>query len=421
MRRLSFNFFAIFGSWLLLVPATYAITLPEVLARVETENTAVQQAKARLEATDALEDRAFGAFVPDLSADATWAHTDASPENSTTRNAGLVLEQTLFAGGKLWAGYDAATAQRQNARAAYEDTLHNQQFAVAQTFVDLITAQAVLRQQQNLVDVLTRQQEAVNVRFKLQDATRTDVAQADARLASARAEVMQAQRDLVNLRTQLEEQVGALPAPPVSFTGSLEAPARSEVFSSLVNHPARRAAEAQLAAAEHEVRIQQGDLWPALSAQADYDYNSGFRLNNEGSTRVQVQVSVPLFTGGEIRGRIKEQRAAAAEARSALLAVQRGLEADARVAWQNYETARTSAQAFEAAVKAAQLAAEGIRKEAKFGNRSTLDVLNTEQDLLETQVNRTRAAANVLVRKLELYSLMGQDLSTLLDVPDENG
>jgi len=237
------------------------------------------------------------------------------------------------------------------------------------------------------------------------------VAQAEARLSGARAQLSAAQAALAASRAAYQRVTGieavepadpeAAPVVPEDYAEAVEV--------ALANNPDLLSSQYAERAAEQGVRVARGALLPevSVSASATENRTSDFTGQARGSASVRAQVSVPIFTGGLNRSRVREARSAADETRLQSLAVRRQVVEGVSNAWNNYLAALAVITSSREAVRANEIAFDGVEQEAFVGLRTTLDVLNAEQELLNSRLELVRAERDLTVASYALMQAMG--------------
>lgn len=346
--------------------------------------------------------------------------TGGAARESNSGSVSVGLSQTLYTGGRLAHGINAAEAGvmagRQGLRAVEQAVLQS----VIQAYVDVQRDMDILRIRQDNLQVLRRQLEEASARFEVGEITRTDVAQAEARLAQSESDLAGAQAQLSVSRAAYAAVVGQtptnleapppLPGVPTDFDDALDV--------GLAENPNLIAAEYQLRGAEARVAAARGQYLPSASLNASYGGSS--RLNDfdpfeRTSLNVTANLSVPLFTGGLNRSRVAQALEEANAAQINVEGERREVLRTVSAAYAQMVSAQSSLQAGEEAVRAARIAAEGVRQEAQVGLRTTLDVLNQELELRSAEVNLVSARRNHYVAQAALLAAMGRLEGRYLD------
>lgn len=398
----------------------WAETLQEAIALAYRTNPSLLAQRANQRALDESIVQARAGLRPTLdvtvSGDYSRDYSDTSLDpDSDGASASIGLSQTLWSGGRIGHGITAAEAEilagRENLRGIEQSVLAS----VIQAYADVIRDMEVLRIRQANLAVLQRQLEESSARFEVGEITRTDVAQSEARLAQSEAELANAQAQLSTSRAVYAAVVGqapgdlapmpALPGVPADFDSALDV--------ALTDNPDIRAAAYTLAAAEANVAAARAEYMPSVRASASYggsnrDFDRFGDIADNTRLTAGATLSIPLFTGGLNASRVAAalERANAAqinvegERRNALQAVSS--------AYAQSISARASLQAGEEAVRAASVAAEGVRQEAQVGLRTTLDVLNQELELRNAEVTLASARRNEYVAQANLLAAMGR-------------
>jgi outer membrane protein len=409
----------------------WAETLQEAIALAYRTNPSLLAQRANQRALDESIVQARAGLRPTLdvtvSGDYSRDYSDTSPDpDSDGASASIGLSQTLWSGGRIGHGITAAEAEilagRENLRGIEQSVLAS----VIQAYADVIRDMEVLRIRQANLAVLQRQLEESSARFEVGEITRTDVAQSEARLAQSEAELANAQAQLSTSRAVYAAVVGQAPGDlaPMPVLPGVPADFDSALDVALADNPDIRAAAYTLAAAEANVAAARAEYMPSVRASATYggsnrDFDRFGDIADNTRLTAGATLSIPLFTGGLNASRVAAalERANAAqinvegERRNALQAVSS--------AYAQSISARASLQAGEEAVRAASVAAEGVRQEAQVGLRTTLDVLNQELELRNAEVTLASARRNEYVAQANLLAAMGRlegpDLDPTLD------
>ncbi|NKX43607.1 TolC family protein [Roseicyclus persicicus] len=341
--------------------------------------------------------------------------------DTTTSTARLVAEMVIYAGGG-----------RTSARRGAEETVNaaRQQLVAleAQVLLDAVTAylevweaQQVVSVREANVRVLTQQLRAARDRFEVGEDTRTDVAQAEAQLATARSNLAAAQGTLEIAREIFNLAVGRYPN-GLTGPGGLPNLPRSEAEAGQLSrqqHPAVLALQHEVAAAEFAVQEARAATRPNITL--DFTATDTFQATNpflEGeSASVGLTLTQPIYRGGQLAS-IERQALAQVEAVRAALNRQTQLNLQAvGTAFARFQIATAQIQASDQRIRAAELAFEGVREEAALGARTTLDVLDAEQDLLEARISRIEAEADLYASAYGILSAAGLLTVGRLDLP----
>ncbi len=396
-----------------------ADTLRSAMADAYRNSALLEQNRYLLRVRDEGVNQAIAALLPTLGFVASTSRDLVG--DTTTTTARLVAEATLYAGGS-----------RRNALSGAEETLNAARAQLvaleAQVLGDAVTAylevweaEQVVAVREANVRVVTEQLRAARDRFEVGEATRTDVAQAEALLATARSNLAAAQGTRDIARELFNLAVGRYPA-ALSGPGAMPTlPASEEVAARLARqeHPAIRALQHEVAAAEFAVAQARGATLPNLSMELSR--NETFVASNpvfEGKgASLSLTLSQPIYRGGQL-GSLERQSLAQAEAVRASLTrqVQINLQLLGN-AYARLDIATAQLQASDQRINAAQLAFEGIREEASLGARTTLDVLDAEQDLLEARISRIEAQSGLYAAAYGILGAAGLLGVAKLDLP----
>jgi outer membrane protein len=354
--------------------------------------------------------------------------TSGGVVESDSASATVGVGQNLWTGGRVGHAITAAEADILAGRENLRDIEQSVLALVIQSYADVIRDTEILRIREANLSVLQRQLEESTARFEVGEITRTDVAQSEARLAQSEADLANARAQLSVSRAAYAAVVGQAPGDlaPMPVLPGVPADFDSAMDVALVDNPGIRAAGYSLQAAEANVAAAKAEFLPSLRATASYGGSSEFdRLGDLGdNTRLTAgaTLSVPLFTGGLNSSRVAQALERANAAQIAVEGERRNALQSVSSAYAQSISARATLQAGQEAVRAATVAAEGVRQEAQVGLRTTLDVLNQELELRNAEVTLASAQRNEYVAQANLLAAMGRlegpDLDPTLDPYD---
>jgi outer membrane protein len=398
-----------------------ADTLVEATAAALDTSPALASARARLEAVREEMPIAWAEALPRVTLDASAFENDRSETTFGTQVRdqseywiGSIRSSTLlFAGGRAWFVRRQARAQIAVAVARYQDSAQTLVVDVAKAYGDVMQEQAIRAAQEEAVANFTEQRRYVAAHVRNGFLTQTDIAQADARLAGARADLATANARLVTAHEAYLRLVGRPPSDlteppslsglPVSVDEALLIASENNpgVIGQLANYEANDAA-VDIAAASGRARVT------VETTDSTFAPSTGpLQDEEESESSVALRLSVPLFAGGDIRARTRQQRHLRDAARSDLEETRRRVHERVTSAWANLNAARTRLESTRARVEAAELAARGVRREQEFGQRSTIDVLDQENELLQARISLAQAQRQAMVAERELAAELG--------------
>ena len=407
---------------LLSSPAAWAESLADTLVGAYRHSALLDQNRALLRAADEDVAAAMASLRPVLQWAASHNFQQVDGAESVSTSLDLTAQMTLFDWGRNQLAIDIAKEQvlatRESLVAVEQDVL----LGAVQAFLDVRSAEQQVALQENSVTVLTRERQAAQDRFDVGEITSTDVALADARLAASRAGRAAAQGQLEIARESYRAAVGRGPgrldAPPPlpKRPASLDA-AQDTARSS---HPTIRQTKRTVAAAELGVAAAAAERNPTITGSIGLgttrrsgDSSGGAtmppgRVIQDPSTlSAGVQASQTLYSGGRLPAAHRRAMAQRDSARSVLLNVSRQVDQSVAVSWANIDVARAQIGAIDEQISAAQQAYEGVREEAMLGARTTLDVLDAEQNLLQARADKITAEANLQLAHYQLLASMG--------------
>ncbi|MGR3363856.1 MAG: TolC family outer membrane protein [Maritimibacter harenae] len=408
--------------------AVMAETLPDAMVSAYKNSGLLDQQRALLRAEDENVAVAVSGLRPMLnySASVNAQRSANSPSSPTTP----ALSDSLSASLQLTASmllYDFGATKtriaiaRENVMMARDSLVGAEQNVLlnaVNAYLDVISANENVALQANSVRLITQELRAARDRFEVGEITQTDVSLAEARLAAARSAEAAAQGSLMVAREAYKAAVGHYPgavAPPPApprIPNTVEA-AKAQARE---RHPDIKAAQRSVKVAEMAIELARKDMLPTLSANASATatansrtvYNPTVTSNGtNGTLSAGVSLSGPIYTGGRLSALYRQARAQAEASRAALLLATQGIDQAVGNAWAQLSIATASLQATDRQIRASRVALRGAREEAELGARTTLDVLNAEQELLDALASQIQARSDQYAAIYGLLSAMG--------------
>lgn len=408
-----------------LVAPANAVTLRDALAQAYQGNPTLTGARAGLRALDEGVPQAKALGRPTLSATTglvqnfNTVNTLAGARSLTAQlNVGLPIYQ----GGRVGSAVRAADSRVESGRSSLRGTEAQVFTQVVAAYMNVVRDQRVVALNESNVRVLETNLRASRDRFEVGDLTRTDVAQSEARLAQARSQLISAQAQLTISRENYLQVVGspAIALEPPPALPNLPTVADAAVDRALQDNPDLLAARANERASGYDTRVARADQLPRLNATGGVAYNNylgtldnavgipGALVRQEQTTQnVGLTATLPLYQAGAVASRIRQARARESQALEQTIAVERNIVAQARSAFASYQSANAVIVSQRTAVSANTLALEGTRAENSVGTRTVLDVLDAEQELLNSQVSLVAAERDAYVAGFALLAAMG--------------
>jgi outer membrane protein len=293
---------------------------------------------------------------------------------------------------------------------------------VVAAYMDVILGQAIVGLNRSNIQVLDVNLQATRDRFDIGDLTRTDVAQSGARLAVARSQTRSAEANLIASRERYIEVVGKAPVnlqPPPPLP-NLPATVQEAVQTALENNPDLAAARERSKAAGYDTNVAGAGRLPRISVFTGADYSDYLGSLNgpsappgsisQRSTAAQagVRATIPIFQGGLPAAQERQAQAREGATLETEIAIERQIIAAVRTAYAQWKSAGDVITSSQTGVDAATLSLEGVRAENTVGNRTILDILNAEQELLNAQVQLVTAKRNAYVAGFNLLAAMGK-------------
>jgi outer membrane protein len=416
--------------------AVLADTLEGALAQAYQNNPSLNAQRAALRAVDEGVPIALSGYRPRITGTITAGATGQSQttrsispagvgtytgswDNFAPHSVGVTATQTLYNGmqtaNRTRQAETHVSAGRETLRLTEQNVLLN----AATAYMNLLRDLATLDLQRRNVEVLLEQLRQTRDRFNVGEVTKTDVAQSESRVAAGRSAMAAAESNVVTSRATYRQQIGVepgklTPAAPVDRYSPHTIAAA--IGQGRLENPAVTAAALGVDVATLQVKINEGALYPTVTAQASVNYNleQTPAITKTLSYAALGTVTVPLYQGGGEYATIRQSKETLGQQRMNL-DVQRDIAQQAVVqAWGQVEAAKAQITATQAQVAAAETALNGVREEARVGQRTTLDVLNAQQELVNARVSLVSAQRDRVVASYALLAATGRLSSAVL-------
>ncbi len=336
-----------------------------------------------------------------------------SVNNSSALNATLSLSfslllydfgQTSF---QIESVKETVLATRETLRSVEQQLL----LRAIQAYLNVRRNEEFVSLRANNMRLLEEELRAANDRFEVGEVTRTDVAQAEARLASARGDFADAEGDLVQSKAEFRAAVGRKPGrlQPPGELPRLSTNIEKSVDIAVRNHPDIIQVQHEVSAADLLINAAEAAVKPQVNFNSQVSLQeevAGPEFNRNGS--FGIQISGPIYQGGLLSSAIRQAQAQRDSSRGQLHVVRRNIIQGVGNAYAIYEATQAQRVASQEQVRAAQVAFDGVREEAKLGARTTLDVLDAEQELLDAKANLISSDADVYIAAYSVLSSIGQ-------------
>jgi outer membrane protein len=413
-----------------------AETLAEAVALAYQTNPTLRAQRARLRAVDENVVQAQTGYAPRVSASGNATYTEnlndlgresrfQNRPNNSSGSGQLAVDQSIYSGGRNAAAVAGARAEVLSGREQLRTVETNVLLSVIQAYADIRRDSEALRIRTENVRVLRQQVEESRVRFEVGEITRTDVAQSEARLALSEASLASTQATLANSRARYASVVGQnpgelAPEPPLP---ALPTTVDQAYVVAESENPQIRAADFATQTARTRVRAARAEFSPSVNLTGRYNTSNPlerFEFENfNQSASVGLGATIPLFTGGLNASRVRQALENENTARFQVDEARRTVLNDVAQAWNGVLAARAGLISNQEQVRAASVAFEGVQAEFQVGLRTTLDVLNAQQELRNAELLLINSRRDAYVAEASVLASMGrlQAQNLIEDVP----
>ncbi|MEZ5843798.1 MAG: TolC family outer membrane protein [Hyphomicrobiaceae bacterium] len=412
----------------LAAPRARAETLHEALTATYQTNPRIDAERARLRASDEEVARARSGWRPTVQGQADYGMrqsvtkpTSSSSGESQPWSYGVTLSQPIFNGFRTANAVAEAEAQvraaRENLRLVEAQTL----LEAATAYADVVRDAALVRLNVHNVEVLTKELTAAEARRGVREITRTDVAQARARRARAVSALDEARANLKASRATFIRVIGHKPGRLVQpGAGHKLAPRTIEEALRIADRqsPSVIAALYREQASRHSVDRIRGEMLPEVRLEAGYSrsFETSSGLDDDQTASIVGRLRVPIYQGGEVSARVRQAKHTHVSRLQEVEQARAEVQANATAAWSRLQAARARLRSDAAQVEANRVALEGVRAEERVGQRTLLDVLNAEQELLDAETARVRTRRDATVAVYTLLAAVGRLDATGLEL-----
>ena len=413
-----------------------AEALPEALAKAYQSNPQLNAERARQRATDENVPQALAGYRPQIIASLSGglqAVRNLLPDNTFQSASlkpwtiGVTVTQTLFNGFKTANSVRVAELQVQSGREALRNVGQGVLLDAVTAYTNVLANQSLVEAQRSNVAFLRETLGITQKRLNAGDVTPTDTAQAEARLNRGLADLNAAEVSLAISQATYTQVIGNPPAqlrPAETVDRYLPRSREEAVDLAFKGHPAVTAAGFDVDVASTTIRVAESSLLPTITVQgnASRSKDADPTLGTFGTNQASIlgQMTAPIYDGGTGASQTRQAKELAAQSRLVLDQVRNQARTAATGAWVANEGAKIAVTASESEVRAATVALQGVQREAQGGQRTTVDVLNSQQDLISAKARLIGAQRDRVIASYTLLSAIGRlDVKTLaLNTPD---
>lgn len=400
MRVIKWVFAGVLAASLSATPG-YTETLKGALEKAYRNSGLLEQNRAVLRAADEDVAQSVAALRPALSYAAGVGYADPTLGDNVSGTLALTANMLLYDFGRSRLAIDAAKEAVLATRAALLDIENSVLFSAVNAYLAVRQAESFVGLRQNNVRLLTQQLRATRDRFDVGEVTRTDVSLAEARLAAAMSGLAAEQGGLAQAQEAYRRAVGEYPGQlaPLSQSPSIPSSEAAARKVARENNPSLAQVRHQLTAAELSLAQAARNVQPTLDATGEFSIDD----DGDDNTSIGLQLSGPIYRGGAIVSGTRKARAFRDQVAARLYTTELQVDQEIGNAYADLNVASARITASNEQVRAAQLALQGIREEFNLGARTTLDVLDQEQELLDAQTDQVSAQVE---RQLAVYQVL---------------
>lgn len=413
-----------------------AQTVFEALSSAYNTNPTLQAQRAYLRAIDENVAIAKSGFRPTVSLTGAYSDTNVKHDNynqsqdGNTASASAVITQPLFNGFSTLNSVKAADKTVK----AEQNNLYNVEQSVflsaSTAYFNVVQNAAIVDLQRNNEKLLKKKLDETTERFNVGDVTRTDVSQAKARYAEARAATISAEGDLEASKAIYRQIIGNDPktlSEPKNLSQFIPNNFNDALAYAKGHNYAVLAAKEILDARDYAVSANTGALLPQLNARGSAntsrnDYELVSKTRKQDNLQVDLNMTVPLYDAGENRAKIRQSKYQKWQAQELLLQAERQAVSDITQAWEYMAANHARIKSIKEQIKANEVALDGVQKEETLGNRTILDVLDAYNELLTSKVNEVKARRDYFVSGMQVLMAMGKltanELNLAVDIYD---
>jgi len=404
---------------------SHAETIEWALIQAYQSNPQLNSQRASVRATDENVPQALSGYRPSVAVTASggYQRTDVSEGfgganqklhgDQTPSGVGATISQTLYNGGQTGNRTRAAESQVSAAREGLRVLEQSVLLSAATIYMDYLRDSAIVEVQISNVNVLEQTLKQTQDRFNVGEVTRTDVAQSEAQLAAGRTQLLSAQSTLTTTRANFRRIIGfdpQNPQPGSPVDRFLPKTLSAAVNMGLVENPNVTAALYGIDVSFLQVKVNEGALFPTVTfqASAQQGFDQSITVSKQFVGSAIAQISIPVYQGGGEYSLIRQSKESLAQQRLNLDQVRDQTRASVAQGWGQLVATKSQVASAQAQVTASEIALNGVREEARVGQRTTLDVLNAQQALVNARIALVTAQHDRVVASYSVLNAIGR-------------
>ena len=393
-------------------------TLESALSKAYTNNPLINSKRAELRSLDENVSAATSQFFPRIEVIGSYSENNleyGELDNIKTNpiTGSLLINQKIFSGGKLindrLSAMNLVVAGRQSLRDIEQSIL----FQAAQAYFNYLKTEQIVKLQQNNLEVLRERLEATKIQFEVGELTLTDVAQADARLSLAQSNLADARSLLKAREADYRSIIGSDPKNLDDWTGEFKLPENeNEAISiALKNNPQLKYYESIEKSSAYNISSKRSMLLPKISLKGEYIYaeEQSFLMSEDiNQYQITGQIKIPIFYGGLNWSNIRKAQEINSRDKYLIIDGKRKIRSFVKKSFAEYNASKLRILATDKQKKATEIALEGVKQEFQLGTRTTLDILDAEQEFLDARVSSVKAINDSNISLFQLFYYLGK-------------
>lgn len=398
----------------------FAFTLEDAMILAHENNYKILSENQNFSATQMTKPKAYAEFLPTVRLNNSNSHVEydnpaakAALGSPYYRQYGVTVSQPIFNGGSTYANIQIANNAVEAGLSNFQDVSSSITVSAVQAYEGVLSTREIYDINLQNEAIFEKYLEFTKIRFEAGVITRTDVLQAEVRLSDAKAQKEAAYANMRNTEANFEHIIGVPPLANMNpiIVDNIPLPQNVDELIEIAkqNNPTLKTSRFNAKASEYQVNVAVAQVLPTVSANASVTRLTNPTISQTASNNTYtLNVNVPIFQGGGEYANIVQQKYLAQKANFDQLEVERQITENAIAIWNNNKTAKSIIKARFDSITAAEKALEGVKEEVNVGTRTTIDLLNAENELFTAKVAYRQAKVTFVISVYQMLQVMGQ-------------